>query len=543
MRVLSAFFVLFALCYTLVFFTGDRGTTPRLGVDLQGGTRVVLTAITPDGSRPSEEALSQAQQIIGTRIDGLGVAGSEVLVDGDSLVITVPGQDGAQARTLGTTARMFVRPVLDAQIASDAEFDEAGELLEPEETPTSALASDPDEAAELIEEARAFRQSDDPETQARAIAEHTCQGLDPLAGNDLPDRPLVTCSTDGVMVYLLGPVLLEGEDIDSGSVSDGFNQQQSRWEVSFRFRGEASQTWATFTRQSIGQQSAFVLDTAVVSAPVIRDPTPAGSATSISGNFTQDEARDLANQLRYGALPLSFESSQAQTVSATLGIASLQAGLIAGAIGMLAVLAYSLVYYRLLGIVAALSLGFAGMLVYGILVLLGRYINFTLDLAAIAGFIIGIGMTADSFIVFFERIKDEMREGRSFRSAVERGWQRARRTIMTGNAVSFLAAAILYLLAVGQVKGFAFALGLTTVLDLLVVFLFTYPVLSLATKSKWLSNPKLNGLGAITEVARERAELAARAAKAEAQPRGNTGEISAEAEMSPDGSQVKGTQS
>ncbi|MCW4353251.1 protein translocase subunit SecD [Hoyosella sp. YIM 151337] len=510
LRVLSAFGVIFTLCYLLVFFTGDRGTTPRLGVDLQGGTRVVLTAVTPDGSRPSEDALRQAQQIISTRIDGLGVAGSEVVVDGDNLVITVPGQDGAQARTLGQTARMFVRPVITSQPAPDAPAPEDADtgLAPDDDDEPVAAALDPEELAAQVSAARDLRQSEDPEVQQQALAEHECAPNDVLAGNDLPDLPLVTCSSDGTSVYLLGPVFLEGEDIDSGSVTDGYNQQQARWEVSFRFQGEAGRSWATFTRENVGQQAAFVLDTAIVSAPVIREPTPAGSATSISGNFTQQEVRDLANQLRYGALPLSFESSQAQTVSATLGLASLEAGLIAGAIGMIAVLIYSLAYYRLLGIVAALSLGLAGLLVYGILVLLGRYMNFTLDLAAIAGFIIGIGMTADSFIVFFERIKDEMREGRSFRSAVERGWQRARRTILTGNAVSFLAAAILYILAVGQVKGFAFALGLTTIIDLVVVFMVTYPILALATKSKLLANPRFNGLGAITQVARERAALA-----------------------------------
>ncbi|WP_041450974.1 protein translocase subunit SecD [Hoyosella subflava] len=509
LRVLSAFGVLFVLCYTLILFTGDRGATPRLGVDLQGGTRVVLTAITPDGSRPSEDALRQAQQIISTRIDGLGVAGSEVIVDGDNLVITVPGQDGAQARTLGETARMFVRPVIGSQPAPDApaEGEDDEGAADDDSEPVSEVL-DPDELAAQISEARDLRQSDDPAVQEEALTSHECAPTDILAGNDLPDRPLVTCSNDGAMVYLLGPVFIEGEDIDSGSVSDGYNQQQARWEVSFRFGGDAGRDWATFTRENVGQQAAFVLDTAVVSAPVIREPTPAGSATSISGNFTQDEVRDLANQLRYGALPLSFDSSQAVTVSATLGLASLEAGLIAGGIAMVAVLLYSLLYYRLLGVVAAFSLTLAGMIVYGILVLLGRYVNFTLDLAAIAGFIIGIGMTADSFIVFFERIKDEMREGRSFRSAVERGWQRARRTILTGNAVSFIAAAILYALAVGQVKGFAFALGLVTILDLVVVFMVTYPILALATKSKLLSNPRFNGLGAITQVARERAALA-----------------------------------
>lgn len=199
-------------------------------------------------------------------------------------------------------------------------------------------------------------------------------------------------------------------------------------------------------------------------------------------------------------------------MSATLGLASLEAGLIAGIVGLVLVLLYSLVYYRMLGVLVALSLVMSGLAVYAVMVLLGRYINFTLDLAGIAGLIIGIGMTADSFVVFFERIKDEIREGRSFRSAVPRGWARARRTILSGNAVSFIAAAVLYVLAVGQVRGFAFTLGLTTILDVVVVFLVTWPLVHLASTSKFWSKPSVNGLGAIQQVARER-QLAAASAK------------------------------
>jgi preprotein translocase subunit SecD len=207
---------------------------------------------------------------------------------------------------------------------------------------------------------------------------------------------------------------------------------------------------------------------------------------------------------------LSFASSEAETVSATLGLASLDAGLLAGAIGLALVLLYCLAYYRALGFLTALSLILAGAMVYGILVLLGRWINFTLDLAGIAGLIIGIGMTADSFVVFFERIKDEIREGRSFRSAVPRGWTRARKTILSGNAVSFIAAVVLYVLAVGQVQGFAFTLGLTTVLDVVVVFLVTWPLVHLASKSKFWSKPGVNGLGAVAQIAQERKRAAAR---------------------------------
>ncbi len=555
-RYLAVFAVLMAAVYALVFFTGDKSPTPKLGIDLQGGTRVTLTARTPDGSQPSQDSLKQAQQIIETRVNGLGVSGSEVVIDGDNLVITVPGDDSSQARSLGQTARLFIRPVLTAaqpaagqpapgqQAPADGtpapaagEQAPVGESVPqgrpfPAQDPSavdpapaapatgdpgspdapaavaSPEVSEADEAANQITEAKALRQSEDPQVQQAALATIDCNAPDPLQGNDDPELPLVACSTDGTSVYVLGPSIIDGQQIDDAT--SGFNSQQSRHEVSLSFDSEGSNTWAKFTGANIGKQAAFTLDSKVVSAPQIQGATPAGSATSITGQFTAQSASELANTLKYGSLPLSFASSEAETVSATLGLASLEAGLIAGAIGLVLVLLYCLVYYRALGLLTALSLVLAGLMVYGILVLLGRWISFTLDLAGIAGLIIGIGMTADSFVVFFERIKDEIREGRSFRSAVPRGWARARKTVLSGNAVSFIAAAVLYALAVGQVRGFAFTLGLTTILDVVVVFLVTWPLVYLCTKSKFWSKPGVNGLGAVAEVAQERKRAAAR---------------------------------
>jgi preprotein translocase subunit SecD len=255
----------------------------------------------------------------------------------------------------------------------------------------------------------------------------------------------------------------------------------------------------------------------VVSAPTIQSAIVDGN-TQISGNFTQQQTKDLADILKYGSLPLSFTSSDATTVSATLGLASLKAGLIAGGLGLALVFVYCLFYYRLLGALTIVSLGLSGLVVYAVLVLLGRWIGFTLDLAGVAGFIISIGVTADSFVVFFERLKDEIREGRSFRSAVPRGWARARRTILASDAILFLASAVLYAIAVGDVQGFAFTLGMSTVLDLVVVFLVTHPLVVLASKSKTLSNPKLTGLGGVQHLADERrsARKAAGAAAKEA---------------------------
>ncbi|MCB0933826.1 MAG: protein translocase subunit SecD [Mycobacterium sp.] len=596
-RYLALFLALLVGVYLLVFLTGDKQVKPKLGIDLQGGTRVTLTARTPDGSKPTRDALNQAQQIISSRVNGLGVSGSEVVIDGDNLVITVPGNDGNEARNLGQTARLFIRPVIGQPIPVEAVNKKIAEgkggpggappsgapgappppPVPPGESPQSAPPGGSPQPAPPAESPQPAPSSPAPqprpyplepppsppppapsgaatpppssappaspapgapgqptppgppdprqdlaarikfEKELRQSKNQTLlifavqyvaglcgQQEDALAGNDDPELPLVTCSQDNKYVYILDKSIISGDQIKNAS--SGFDQQSGAYVVDLEFKDEASKTWADFTAANIGTQTAFTLDSQVVSAPQIREAIP-GGRTQISGGdppFTADSAKTLANVLKYGSLPLSFESSEAETVSATLGLTSLRYGLYAGAIGLALVLVYSLLYYRVLGLLTALSLVASGAMVYGILVLLGRYIGYTLDLAGIAGLIIGIGTTADSFVVFFERIKDEIREGRSFRSAVPRGWARARKTILSGNAVSFLAAAVLYFLAVGQVKGFAFTLGLTTILDVVVVFLVTWPLVYLASKSPTLSKPAFNGLGAVQQVARER---------------------------------------
>ncbi|WP_280507427.1 protein translocase subunit SecD, partial [Nocardia flavorosea] len=371
-----------------------------------------------------------------------------------------------------------------------------------EPAPADESLSPQEQAQQEIEAAKTLRQSADPTMQQLAMSTMDCSVADPLAGNDDPNLPLVTCSTDGTEVFLLDKSRIDGQEI--ADATSGFNTEQSRHEINMEFKSGGSDAWAALTGEYVQQRVAFVLDSQVVSAPVVQQGPQLGGRTQISGNFTASSAQDLANTLKYGSLPLSFETSEAETVSATLGLSSLRAGLIAGAVGLAVVLLYCLAYYRMLGFLTALSLVGSGFAVYGIMVLLGRWIGFTLDLAGIAGLIIGIGMTADSFVVFFERIKDEIREGRSFRSAVPRGWQRARKTILSGNVVSFIAAAVLYVLAVGQVRGFAFTLGLTTILDVVVVFLVTAPLVQLAARSTFWAKPSVNGLGAMQQLARER---------------------------------------
>jgi len=588
-RYLTLFLVMLIGVYLLVYLTGDKQAKPKLGIDLQGGTRVTLTARTPDGSAPTREALDQAQQIISDRVNGLGVSGSEVIIDGSNLVITVPGSDSSDARSLGQTARLYIRPVSyvipaegqgqqpptegppgappgappavpgmppglppiapgqpgapvappgDQTPASPAESPAPQPRPYPQEPPPTPAPPTPAPSptpgaptppgtpatpvpppptpdrdlplAQRIADEKQLRQSADQQIQILALQFQAtrCGEDDVLAGNDDPNLPLITCSTDGTQVYLLDKSIISGEQIEDAT--SGLDQQQGQYVVDLQFKGDASKVWADFTAANVGTQTAFVLDSKVVSAPEIREAIP-GGRTQITGQFTQETARELANVLKYGSLPLSFESSEAETVSATLGLTSLRAGLIAGAIGIVMVLLYSLLYYRLLGLLTVFALVASGAMVFAILVLLGRYINYTLDLAGIAGLIIGIGTTADSFVVFFERIKDEIREGRSFRSAVPRGWGRARKTVLSGNAVTFLAAAVLYFLAIGQVKGFAFTLGLTVILDTLVVFLVTWPLVYLASKSPTLAKPAFNGLGAVQQIARERRAAAASA--------------------------------
>ncbi|HET9140411.1 protein translocase subunit SecD [Actinophytocola sp.] len=583
-RYLAIFLFIVVLLYGLVFGTGNHQATPKLGIDLQGGTRVTLTARTENGQDPSQESLDTARRIIEARVNGIGVSGAEVVLDGNQIVITVPGEGGDQAKALGQTAKLYFREVigqpypLQQQQPTDQNQQPPASSTAPAPAPSSAGAAAPPtsatpqgrpapalaqpttpspapgstqpgtpaqptdpiaacqkyiddlqsyyddvhnkrqpkvEVSTLITEAKACRQNPalapaaegaQPDTNAQQAAVASLLGCsdefpDPLVGNDDPNLPLVTCDEKLPQAYVLGPRFLDGTEIDNASSQ--VNDQGAGYIVTLNFKSGGGKTWADYTTKNVQKQAAFVLDTEVVSAPTIQEPITGGSTriTGGGGGFGKKEAQDLSNVLKYGSLPLSFEASEAETVSATLGLASLKAGLIAGAIGLLLVFVYCLFYYRLLGIMTILSLALSGVIVYAILILLGRWIGFTLDLAGIAGFIVAIGITADSFIIFFERMKDEVREGRSFRSAVPRAWIRARRTILSADAVSFLAAAVLYLLAVGQVKGFAFTLGMSTVLDLIVVFLVTHPLVVLASKSKVLSSPKLSGLGAMQRMA------------------------------------------
>jgi len=357
----------------------------------------------------------------------------------------------------------------------------------------------------------------------------SCDDIKPTQGIDVSGRPLLACGS-GVAgpdpnqwcageittkcVVLTDTTLIPGDQIDSAAAA--FDPSGSAgWVINVKFDSQGFGTWSSYTSKSenLHQQTAFVLDGVVISDPQINGPINTVT-TQISGSFTQQTATDLSNSLNFGALPLSFKPGTATSISAELGFQYLQAGLIAGGIGLLLVVLYCLLYYRLLGLITIGSLILSGGLVYAIMVLLGRWVGLSLDLAGVAGLIVAIGITADSFVIYFERLKDEVREGRSFRSAVPRGWERAKRTILSADAVSILSAVILYLVAVGDVKGFAFTLGLSTILDLVVVYLVTHPLVALASGSKIFNSPRFSGLGAVAVAgARQRAATSRLTAK------------------------------
>jgi len=550
-RYLGALAGLFVVLYALVFFTGDSAT-PKLGLDLQGGTTVTLRARTEDGRPPSREALDQARQIIQRRVDGIGVAEAEVVTQGsDRIVISVPGQDGDQAKQLGQTAQLRFRPVKSgpfpvtpvstgtatptpsgsatgttkpsatpappkaSSTASPSPAGWAGRPAAAAPAPTSPAATPrPSGSAAPVDPAQYPGATPEEATQLAAL---NCAEQRAGGATDRADQVIAACDQDGTQKWLLDKAIIEGTQIAGASVVAP-DQTNAQWRVSLDFKGQGQAIWAEYTAKhnvtvtpnDPANRVAFALDARVISAPEIQGTI--NGSTEVTGQFTQASATDLANVLKYGALPLTFEQQEALTVSPTLGTDQLKAGLLAGGIGVALVFLYSLLYYRALGLVMIASLILSGAVVYAVLVILGRQIGFTLTLAGVTGFIVAIGITADSFVVFFERLKDEIRDGRSPRSAVPRAWVRARRTILSADAVSFLAAAILYYLAAGSVKGFAFTLGMSTVLDLVIVFLFTHPILALVARSKTFMSPRISGLGSVQRVAARKAAAAAAAA-------------------------------
>ncbi|MDR0285174.1 MAG: protein translocase subunit SecD [Propionibacteriaceae bacterium] len=489
------FLVILVILVAIMAFS--KTWTPKLGLDLRGGTTITLTASnTNGGGTVDQTSLEQARTIIEQRVNSLGVGEATVTTTGNNQIqVSVPNVQGDDLVSMvGQTAQLEFRRVQKVEQATSYPQDMATGLptvptstdTRPTE-PTTTLPTDTQGRLDLLKTQLGWTPSDQDTTD---FTDFQCNDVMPQVW----DQPFFACTRDDVAQssgaaykYLLGPRILEGNLVTSAAA--GIPQNELNWIVTLNFNTLGGDLFGEATSEITGatsptDQFAIVLDGKVISAPKVNEAIPNGSA-QISGSFNQTSATNLANVLKYGALPLNFDLSNVETVSATLGGDQLTAGLIAGGIGLLLVVIYSLVYYRGLGVVVFTSLLMAGGTVYTLVVLLGQSIGFALSLPGLAGAIVAIGVTADSFIIFFERVRDEAREGRSIRTAVETGWDKARRTIVVADLVSLLSAVILYILSIGTIKGFAFTLGLTTVVDLLLIFFFTKPLVSLLVRTKF----------------------------------------------------------
>ncbi len=602
-RYFAVLLLIIIVIYGMVFLTGSKKPSPKLGLDLQGGTSITLTANTPNGGAPPAGSLDQARQIIANRVNATGVAEPEVVTEGNNrLVVSVAGGVSEEnLKRLVAPAKLAFRkvlypkvggtPVTDSPVTtplppdacaapvvekeaasatatgtasasgSAAPSASASPSKTPSASPTPSASSsasptpslNPSQSAAAAAKAKflasaqakvgpeawnAAQGIQDPTqvdqqtvAQLAPFAKLTCDEIAALPAEMQISVPTITCAAlnarqpgsiddpnaqvaaceqgDNVHnKYYLDVAKVQGTDVAGATAN---YDTTNGWNVEVKFKGSGQSKWQALTQEAVndGQQQqqqqqssgssnnsavAIVLDNEVVSAPQIQQVI-VGDAMISGGSIDENEAKVLSTQLKYGSLPLSFKTETVQSVSPTLGLQQMRYGLLAGAIGLILVIVYCLFYYRALGLVVIASLAVSGAVIFASLVLLGRYLGFTLTLAGIAGFIVAIGITADSFVVFFERLKDEVKDGRTIRSAVPRAWVRARRTILSADAVSFIAAAVLYLLAAGPVKGFAFTLGMSTIIDLLVVFLFTHPLVSMLARSSAFTSPRVSGLG------------------------------------------------
>lgn len=480
---------------------------PELALDLQGGTQIILEAQT-EGADPSSEQLQQAVEIIRQRVDASGVAESQITTQGGrNIVVEMPGEiDDETRQRIEASAQLQLRSVIQASEAATSFVGEDGESTPypaPDtnlpDTPTASptAANDPNWISDYL--------------WSRYLA-FDCADPDVNPAEAPADEPVIACDPKGATKYILGPVEMTGDSI--ADASSGVNQTNGQWEVLLRFDSAGTKTFGDISQRLYGAEQpqnmfSFVLDGSVISAPsmnaVITDGRP-----SISGSFDEESAKTLADQLKFGALPLSFEVVSSDTISATLGSQQLQIGLIAGLIGLALVAVYALFQYRVLGTVIIASLIVMGVLTYLMLCVLSWRLDYRLSLAGVAGLIVTIGFTADSFIVYFERIRDEMRDGKSITAAVEDGWDRAKRTIYISKSINVLAAIVLYILADATVKGFAFTLGITTALDVLIFIIFTHPVMQLLARTRFFGGGHtLSGLDpeALGAVYRGRAQF------------------------------------
>lgn len=500
---------------------GGGSWAPKLALDLEGGTQIVLSPQLESGQTVTAEQMAQAVSIIRQRIDAAGVSEAEINTQGNNnIVVSIPGTpDDATLARIEASAKLEFRAVLEAGAPTSTAVGADGTA-----TPVPVGTIDPN--LSTVPAVSPSNGSDlnwvTPALQAQ-YEQFDCASESAQTTNTAPeDQPLITCDISNTVKYILGPVEVFGSDISNAGaslVTTSTGATTGQWAVDLAFNGKGTKDFGDVTTRLNGltgsqNQFAIVLDGKVLTAPATNAAITNGSA-QITGGFTQESSKTLADQLKYGALPIGFQVQSSDTISATLGSTQLMSGLLAGAIGLILVVLYSLFQYRTLGLVTVASLIVAAVLTYLVVTILSWREGYRLSLAGVAGLIVAIGITADSFIVYFERIRDELRDGRGLESAVESAWKRAIRTIIASDAVNFLAAIVLFILAVGNVRGFALTLGLTTVVDLFVVSLFTHPVLQLLSKTNFFaSGHKLSGLDpqALGAAYRGRAQFAPSAA-------------------------------
>ena len=481
---IAAFFAALLIWGTV---SGQPGASlaPELALDLQGGTSIILTPTIADGSEASVEQLNQAATIIRQRVDGSGVGEATVTIQGEqNIVVQIPGiPDPTTLQLIKASALLEFRPVITVTSNTPSSESPVVDFSALNDTPATAPvnASDPAWITERV--------------QAQFEALDCSQEYRQPGQVDDPTKPLVTCDESQFSKYVLGPVEVAGLNISdafSGTITTQTGASTNDWAVNLEFDAVGTEAFSTVTSRLFGSPSpqnqfAITLDGVVITAPAAQAVITNGRA-QITGNFTQESATVLADQLKYGALPIGFEVQSQENISATLGDESLRSGLIAGLIGMIFVMIYMTIQYRGLATVVLGSLIIVALLVYLFVAFLSWRQGYRLSLAGVAGLIVSIGVAADSFIVYFERVRDELREGKTLEIAVEAGWKRAYRTILVSDAVSFTAAVTLYLLTSSSVRGFAFTLGLTTIIDLLVVVLFTHPMMQILARTKFFAS-------------------------------------------------------
>jgi preprotein translocase subunit SecD len=472
--------VVFALVVAVWGVIAVQDITPRLGLDLRGGSSVTFVPSNPRGGTPTGEQLDTTVDIIRNRVNSKGVAESEVNLEGGNIVVSIPDVPNPDEviAAVGTTAQLQFRPVAEVVGPNDPKYKQ-----------------DPFKAVD-------------------------CSKPDTYAAKDDPDKDVVLCAREepgqlrpeaSSQKLLMGKVALGGTDVASARAQLATTGQggvtTGQWETLLNFNGRGGNRFQDLTGKAAcnpendpKRQIAITLDAVVINHPPVASDVQcnqgiSGTSAVITGQ-TQAEAEYLAPLISSGALPLTLDAQSRTTVSATLGSDSLRAGLIGGALGIGLVFLYVLLYYRGLGMVIWVGLSLAAALNVGIVFLMGKWIGFTLTLAGIAGLIVAIGISADSYVVFFERLKDEVREGKTLRTSVDRGWQRSFHTLVSANTVSFLAALLLYWLAIGPVRGFAFTLGLATMIDFFAAWFFARPAVSLLTRLRLFQEGRFVGIRA-----------------------------------------------